>query len=403
MSGLDPQKIVDNCEVAINFCFQNVFDSLSADAKEVAAVYALLPGAHSPSVIQEVTGKEAIEVERAIAVLRKYALIERASANNYENDLIMKPMARQFITPLNKSYVSSEEIIKRYRGLAGLLQKERSIQNFNRYSLRHFTVRSKSEAITVKQLREAMRFADQGRFEEAENIISQQKVLNSSYFEIYRVAAYIAYRRDDIADAKELYGRAIETDPKQPQLYYWLGGFLLRAFSDYDAAAEQFRQAIERDPECPLLYREAARNYMYMSNFEEAKKHILLAKDAGDIPFHERLKLIDLEAQTHYRKAEQSLHAGDLEGCIKSLLDLMEYVKSVIQKRIDIDATFIAHVSKSEAVLDAAVNRSNTLFQRSDNRLSLFQEWLENFKEEYLFHASDVKEKPLRLVALSPS
>src|SRR6185437_16742060 len=90
-SGLDPNRIVSSHDLAIQFCFENVFDSLSDEAKEVAFVYSILPGAHSPSVIQEVTGKNAKDVEAAIVLLRNYALIERASAHPYENDLVIKP------------------------------------------------------------------------------------------------------------------------------------------------------------------------------------------------------------------------------------------------------------------------------------------------------------------------
>ena len=55
LSGLAPESITRNPEIALRFCLENVIDTLSAEAKKVAMAFALASGSHSAIIIQYLT------------------------------------------------------------------------------------------------------------------------------------------------------------------------------------------------------------------------------------------------------------------------------------------------------------------------------------------------------------
>lgn len=96
-SGLQPDSIVGNPDLALKFCLENVIDSLDEHTKVTALAFAVLPESHSATVIQYVTGYSATETEAAIATLQRYALIVDNSASSFERTYSMGPFARSYM------------------------------------------------------------------------------------------------------------------------------------------------------------------------------------------------------------------------------------------------------------------------------------------------------------------
>jgi LuxR family glucitol operon transcriptional activator len=145
LSGLDPDVITANIDLALKFCMENVIDRLSANAKKVASALAALPGAASAALIQEVVDLTSDAAEAAIAELLRSALIQRDDKAKMERVYQLGMFTKIYITRVLKpDSTFSNAVLSRYRAIEAVYQAERGSQAFNRYDSRIFTVRNRS-------------------------------------------------------------------------------------------------------------------------------------------------------------------------------------------------------------------------------------------------------------------
>ena len=84
VTGLSPENITRNPEIALRFCLENVIDTLSEEAKKVAMAFALIPGSHSALIVQTLTDIPSRDVEAGLATLLRYGLIDDDSQDAQE-------------------------------------------------------------------------------------------------------------------------------------------------------------------------------------------------------------------------------------------------------------------------------------------------------------------------------
>src|SRR3546814_2876772 len=123
----------------------------------------------------------------------------------------VKPFARSYLTRILKLVPADAEHIRtRYRALAAAYQEERGGENHNRYDAKVFTVRSPSEALSVRRLRHASSLAIRSKFDDANKILVEAQITSPEYFEVYRTSAFVYYRQGDILSAMAEYEAAFD-------------------------------------------------------------------------------------------------------------------------------------------------------------------------------------------------
>jgi LuxR family glucitol operon transcriptional activator len=213
LSGLAPETITRNPELALRFCLENVVDTLNEQTKKVAMAFAIVSGSHSALIIQVLTDLPSTDVEAAIATLLRYALIEDASRNPYERTYSMRAFARSYLSRIEKAqpeFVTS--LRARYARIGGTYQAQREVSSVNPYNPSHYTVRSRSEAIAAARLAQAFQKSERGDSDGALKIIDDLRVTAPEYFEVYRTAAVIHLNAGDIPAAQQAYETAIDID-----------------------------------------------------------------------------------------------------------------------------------------------------------------------------------------------
>lgn len=374
-SGLSPSSIVSSPEDALRFCLENVFEALSAQAKKHLAALSVLPRAVSLGVLQHVTKEDIRLLENSLVELMNFAIVTQESENRYETVYQIKPLAKAYLVRVLKAkHSDSEEILKNFRQIEGIYQNERGNKLHDRYNPICYIVRTKSEALAVKNLRYAVRLAQNDDIVASLSLIDELKVSNPDYFEIYRTEAYISTLSGDNNRAHEAHLTALELGENQPQLHLFYGTFLVRTYSDYDAAVEQFKKAVELDEESiqPLI--ETSRTYMYLLDFDLAQEYLDRSLKKKIANYKTPAFLCDLQVQIYYRKIELSKKNKNRETLIEATRDLTVYIETLNVGVID--DVVIRHLRKCYDL----VNSFNTGFQnRVSKELDLLEVALQNF------------------------
>jgi len=334
--GLDPDKITQQPEMAFKFCMENVIDRLTDDSKMVASALAAVSTSLSAPLIEHVTALSPVVIERSLAELLQFGLVQRDDRAKTERVYGLRGFTRSYITKVLKiSPEFSGEVARRLRAVELVFQEQRGGQAFNRYDPRTFKVRNRSEALAVRKLKEALAFSNRGDLLEAERVLDDLRVSSSDYFEFHRVDALVARRAGDIPRAVNAYEAALEIAENQPQLHAFYAGLLSRDMADFTGAMEHLERALELDPSVPYLLQEAARNAFFAYDFPKAKEFL---ERAGAYPAKTRRDAIifaDLTSQLHYREAEYLARSGDLDGAARALGELSEHLKVMPIKLVD--------------------------------------------------------------------
>lgn len=381
LSGLAPESITQNPELALRFCLENVVSTLNQQAKRLAIAFAHVSGSHSALIMQYLTELPSVDVEAAIANLLRYGLIEDNSKTPYERTYSMRVFARAYISKIEKAqseFVKSLQ--KRYKQIGVIFQGQREVSSINRYKQGHYTVRSPAEAIAATKLSQAFNLSEQGELDGAFKIIDDLRVTAPEYFEVYRIAALIHVNAGNLHEAEENYKTAIEIDQSQPQLYYWFAGFIMRHLKDNAQVSDLFDQALQLDPKSSAVLREAARNELFVPNFVKAQSLLDRAMELELKSHQETIILYDLQAQVYIRKADSLVQAGDYKGSIEALDSLRSFMEKL--NRMYIDETFVEHISKTRSFC------LKTLEQRApiqlQSRVSELLSWVDSFVVAYI-------------------
>lgn len=345
-SGLDPARITIDPALALQFCMENVFDKLGVNAKSILSVMVIIPSPLSAALLSHIAFLETKAIEDGLAQLMRFGLINRTESVEFESLWRLQPVARSYLTRVVKlSNPDSDKIAQRFRQVSSAFQDERGLGQKNKYAPRFYTVRSPSEAVVAGKLRHATNLSFKGKFDEAYKIVDDLKISSPEYFEIYRVQAYIQFRQGNFPEAQNSYSVALELAGEQPQLYFFYGGFLLRAFEDLEGAVEQFNKALSMNPNEFCVLRDAARVCLYLHRFDEAQRHIDVARSIEDRSLLNDRIIADLQAQLHIRSVEHNLALGLYDACFKESSEFHNFLKALEPSVVD--DTMIWHLDKS--------------------------------------------------------
>jgi LuxR family transcriptional regulator, glucitol operon activator len=286
----------------------------------------------------------------------------------------MGPFARSYLTRIEKFKPDeARKIIERSRKVTATYQEELGNSTINKYSFEHYTVRSHSETIAASHLRRAFRAANRGDIDGAMKTVDALRISVPEYFELYRVRAAIHVKENDLQAAISDYDTAIDVDPKQPQLYFWYGGFLMRYLNDFDGASNMFMKALEMDPNSGAVLREAARNEFFACRFEKAQELVDKAMELEQKSFKDNVIFSDLQAQIYIRTAHALAQAGDFVGAVVNLEKLRSFIESLDESYMD--ATFRDHVEKAKRYCTPILIQSAP--DNIKNRVQSFLGWLD--------------------------
>lgn len=321
-AGRRPEEVLQNPAIFLEFCMSNVYQYLSEESRKILRTMLCIPGRHSQAELGFLSEMDVVELQRALQQLMTTNMASMASiprGSSFESQYDITDLARAYLAKHHPVKVSeSKAIISRRNQLVSAGEQLREDQVSNPYSAFSISMRSNSDIIVAKYLRDALDRAHRNDDEGAESILVKARGLAPEYFEVYRVEAWIRARQGNAPAARTAYEAAIELEPKSAPVRYFFGGFLMRN-GDMAEAMVHLREASRVDPAASPVRLEAARASLYSMKFSEARAAIddLIARQ--DLTEWVGRKAYDLHLQYFMRVAD---YHNDRLGYSAALVEL---------------------------------------------------------------------------------
>lgn len=272
--GIAPQEVLNNKDDLLNFCLTNVYGKLSEGAISILNTIRASRRKLSSAEILYLSDYDALQARKFLIELFKTTLIRREIQNtsNLEEVYYYIPdFAREF---LSHSYTVNQDFIKKIteksRKLTSGVNEIRKVNNYNEFSLNALTCETSNQRIAAKLLSEALSFSKSKNFKEAFLKINEAKNVDPSYFEVYRVSAFLKASSGDTLSAEDDYLIGLELAPNNLRLLYYYAQFLLFQLEDTQKALQYAEQVYNQKPNHPTTAFLFARCYKVMKEFNKA-------------------------------------------------------------------------------------------------------------------------------------
>jgi LuxR family transcriptional regulator, glucitol operon activator len=335
-SGRRPEEILSNEKIFLEFCLSNVYDFLTGDSRRVLRALLSLGGKYTLAELAYVTELNDLLLQVAIQQLATTNMMEMSteqSGASFETKYSMSPLARAYLTklyPLTRS--EQEEFVTRKRQL--MAAGEEIVAGLERGALANrqsIHVRSRSDWVVAKFLREAYTRAKHQDFAGADESLARARNLAPGYFEVYRVGAEIDALQNNLAEAGAGYEAAIDLEPNSAPLRFAYASFLVREMQDIESALPHITLACDLDPGAADIRIERTRYRLYARRFDEAAADLAELDARSDLSEKEKQKLLDLHISFHQRRADYcATHNEPLEA-IRELRELRDAFRRVPQ------------------------------------------------------------------------
>jgi tetratricopeptide (TPR) repeat protein/cold shock CspA family protein len=332
-AGKRPEEVLQNPALFLDYCMSNVYGYLNEDSKIVLRALVCLPQSHSQAELSFLTELEYLTLQQCLQQLLSTNMVVMSSlprGSSFESRYELSPLT---IAYLRKHHPVPDHDLKRFvHRRRQILAADAAInaeRNHNPYSYYSLTVRSKSDVILAKYLRDALTAIRAKDIETALALVATAKSLSPEYFEVHRVEALVHIKSGNIPAAQSAYEAALDLEPESAPLHFWYGGFLLRYLSDTDSALIHFIHAEKHDPSAPQILLEISRSYLYKSNFRLAREFQERVKDQGVSNEWMLRKMYDLSLQIYARQASALLNQKDNYGALDYLERLAREYDSI--------------------------------------------------------------------------
>jgi cold shock CspA family protein/tetratricopeptide (TPR) repeat protein len=378
-AGKRPSVLISDPTILLQFCLQNVFNSLSAQAQAVASTLASVSGSQSVASIAFFTDLDSLSIQSALSVLITSNLIsaERGRSSEDEDRYTLSPLARMYIQKFIRPNIDQQKkLIKKQNELRSAQDEYSARAGTDVVDMNNVFIRDKDDYIVARILTKAIGLIFKKEWPLAETEIERARDLSPNYFEVYRVRAFLHVEEQDYFSAEADYETAISLAEKRPSLRLWFAGFLSRKLGDQDRALEQLLEAEELAPGSALVKLEAARVLQYQRKFAEAALRLDAISDIDKLSSKTRRVHLDLSLQNQLRKSEDCSSKQDYKSALESLEAAKAILEAAPQSLIDPETTrHVFYAAKHFPTLERAYRGLS-----DERRLRDVLDWLSNSK-----------------------
>ena len=374
-AGNRPSAIANDPNVLLQFCLQNVFNSLNLDSKVVAGALASVGGPQSVASIAFYTDIDSIGVQSALSHLITSNLVssERGRSSEDEDRYVLSSLARLYMQKfIRPSKDEQKKLISKQNALWSAQEEYTARAGSDMFDINYVFVRDKDDYIVARILTKAIELAFREKLDDAEELVSKASDLSPNYFEVHRVKAFLFISREDFFGAEAEYEAAISLASDRAPLRLWFGGFLSRNLGNMERALEQLLIAEQLAPLAPIVKIECARVFQYVRKFDEAGQRLRGITDLEKLSSKTRRVHLDLTLQNSIRKADHLLTLEEFDqslSCLEEARSTLEAASPAL-----IDKRTIGSISRAWRVVTSLRRAFKNLPQ--EVQLKSFEKWL---------------------------
>lgn len=348
-AGKRPTVLTSDPKVLLQFCLQNVFNTLSGDAKRVARTLASVSGSQTVASLAFFTELDSIGIQSALSVLITSNLVsaERGRSSEDEDRYTLSTLSRLYIQRLIRPEIEEQKRLIRKQNELRSAQEEFSARTgADLFDMKNVFVREKDDYIVAKILTKAIESVFSKDLTKADAGLAKAADLSPNYFESHRVRAMLLDAGDDVLGAEAAYETAISLAPERAPLRLWFGQFLSKKIGDQERALKQLLKAEELAPQSAYVKIECARVLQYHRQFDAAQERLSQVENIEKLPARARRVHLDLSLQNLLRRAE---HESSIEQ-YNLALDDFEKARVLISSApvILIDHVTLRHIARAK-------------------------------------------------------
>jgi len=338
-AGQRPEDILAEPALFLQFCMSNVYRYLESQSRYVLTAMLSVPMDHTQAELSYITEIDFLVLQRALQQLLSTNMVRMISVpigSSFESRYALGDLARDYLQKHHPASIEDMKILmgrKRQMVVAG--EQMKADRFSNPYSIYSIVMRSSSDLVVAKYLRDALNLAKENRAEEALDLVAQAKSLSPDYFEVHRIEAWVAFKSGNYVLAQSAYEASLELEPESPHVHFWYGGFLLRYMNAVDDALAQFEKAWALDQKSSQVALEVARCQMYAGRYDKAENVLNSLATLKDSPAIAR-KQHDLHIQLYTRRADQLLAQKDYRGAFDAMVSMREVFQQIPSAEIDL-------------------------------------------------------------------
>ncbi|MFP3459617.1 NB-ARC domain-containing protein [Arthrobacter globiformis] len=253
-SGQLPERLLSDNGLVLDYCMSNVFDYLGETARAALRAMLVVPGSHTMAELAFLTDLDSAQIQQVILELTTTNFVTQVRSGASGTALELSDFARAYLRRSLSIDGSERELLtqkqKQLYTLGGGLKAAHALDPFSPETI---DVRGVGDYSAAKQLREALDFAEQGRFDDGLRLCAEAAELAPGYHEAARVEAHIHERSTNFGEAYEAYSRAKDLSPEDPYVAYFFGEFLVRSGFNPSYGLRELQRAANLDPNSPVL------------------------------------------------------------------------------------------------------------------------------------------------------
>jgi LuxR family glucitol operon transcriptional activator len=382
-AGADQERTISRNNLqfsdAIRFCFENLFDRLSAVEKEVLHILAAsrrqLTFTELMFLIQEISKTPPINIESALSTLHSSSMVKRTAPEARSADVstrlnltdIAAEYIGKFAPPSGPTMSKVQAALKKLRETTELASVQTQIYKYDIMVVRSET---KDERICTVYLNQALGCNKRHEYDEAVANIEKVYSILPSFSEAYRVASIVAASQGDLYRAAEELDRALEHSPQSALIYYQYAQLSLYKLEDAALALEKIDAAIGLDQTDDTLQTFRALALVRLGRCQEASEiYEKLLPSINDRARKWKITTRDQAAECYRRWAEHGVRMKETDrskGHLVRALEILEgaianadfdYRMGNLYRNIVEDALFLALSTSDSHYAEAILNK----------------------------------------------
>ncbi|EGR2770749.1 ATP-binding protein [Vibrio parahaemolyticus] len=323
-TGLSPENVLQNSDLFLEFCMDNVYKFLSEDARHLTDSMQCAPGLKDIPELAFLTDFDGLRSQKAIQELMATNMMNQTSDTKGASVKTMyqlSDLAREYLGKYHKPSLSFQKQIRSKRNqLNSIFEKQMKYRTQNKYNPSNIKFRDKNDRVIAKMLTDAQCHMKELRYDRAFEILNEASRMAPDYFEVARVMGQFYEKQGNLTDARKQFELAIVLSSKSPQLHFWFGKYLLKSEENLDEALVQFNHAHVLDKESLDVNLALARAHMFKGEFDKTNKLLdFVSNIISDQTSHNNKIYLDTRIQVHYRQADLHTTLGNYEYGLVSL------------------------------------------------------------------------------------
>ncbi len=329
-AGRRPEDLTGNNALLLDFCMSNVYEFLKDDARTVVRSMQVLPGARNQAELAFLNNFSAGRIQAALLELLTTNFVymsSQASGQTLDTVYQLSEFGKQYLDKRHPvPSAQRNQFLSRSRELRALGSQLTAASSASPYSTDTINVRGFGDVHVARLLREAIRNSGSDPAA-ALNLCAEAQVLAPSYYEAWRVEAYVRSVMQDHAGALAAYERALELSPDSPAMYFHYGAFLLNEAGDPQRGLDLLQAGARLDPESPALAGNIAWAHYCLGDMVAAldsSRHVLMMKNSNQHEARASLLVAFRSAATGIRDALDGSAYEDAGELLELSVELCE-------------------------------------------------------------------------------